>query len=772
MISAAALVKVRIRATKAKEGEKNPRPQVEPDKPSFFPEDAKAPGNVDMFSFPAGAEVKSLTQTRQPEIRTFTMTDEDGAHIFGHCCVIFQEGEGETKGWFEPCCLCIITKRKHYCSLRLFLACYLKHAKMVWQERPEAEEQPFRWTEDDLQCVYTLLAGVDCDDTASGPVQLHLSANTVSSGTGGMYVNFSPPTESPPKAMPLGDVNMDALFNALPPEAVLDAFTAMLCEQQVLVVSSNMLLIGQVVEALTTLLYPLIWSHLVIPLLPAKLVDVLQAPVPFICGAHSETVANLPPVRAADGSIVSFVPDTITYIDLDEGTVGVPGSGKEVGEVLKEMGKELKDALGSFGKSMGSWTKNAILGQNAMSPGSPRNENRSAMGGGELENPDVVWTPLPGPVRAELLDAINTFAVRPLMQHKLFGDKGGSREQRSKRAALASTAVAAAAAAGRLGEGMGLATVAVTEEGEASSVAEGARITRAQLESFYAKHDPSVVETEGRIEQLLQADTADLISALEEKYGESPAPGKSAGHSATAAADKPVDDAPPRELHDLREDTLREDTELAGLHRGGLVRVDRLRRCFLDAVVSMLHAYVDFGVEVEKKEEVKQELTLLDNGRMGIGTGGKGAKELQGFDDKYDRSSFLKTCADSHKEFISNFVGTQMFVCLVEMRLLCEWGERHPDDLFDCKCAMIKAKAIADEEAKAKKAKERDQEDDKKRVEQRRTSRGYSSVATEPGGAQGGAAAGGEEKKEVPLSGMVSGASCCRGHHTVGGIIL
>jgi acyl-CoA-binding protein len=53
---------------------------------------------------------------------------------------------------------------------------------------------------------------------------------------------------------------------------------------------------------------------------------------------------------------------------------------------------------------------------------------------------------------------------------------------------------------------------------------DGTSITRVQLESFYAKHDPSVAKLPGRIDQLLQANTADLITALKQKYGESPVP--------------------------------------------------------------------------------------------------------------------------------------------------------------------------------------------------------------------------------------------------------
>ena len=53
---------------------------------------------------------------------------------------------------------------------------------------------------------------------------------------------------------------------------------------------------------------------------------------------------------------------------------------------------------------------------------------------------------------------------------------------------------------------------------------DGTCISQQQLERFYAKHDASMLQQPGRIEQLLQAPTADLVGALKQKYGESPIP--------------------------------------------------------------------------------------------------------------------------------------------------------------------------------------------------------------------------------------------------------
>ena len=168
-----------------------------------------------------------MLQTRSPEIRTFTMTDEDGEHVFGHCCVVYQEAEAgtATAGYFEPCCLCVLTKRKYPCSLRLFLECYLECAKEVWAEQPEQGKRSFQWTEGDLRVVYSLLEALDPDDTMGRSSRLVLSKEIVSSrfdsaasapatngsstavSTGSSFatVNFNPPSESPEKSLPLSD---------------------------------------------------------------------------------------------------------------------------------------------------------------------------------------------------------------------------------------------------------------------------------------------------------------------------------------------------------------------------------------------------------------------------------------------------------------------------------------------------------------------------------------------------------------------------------------
>ena len=47
-----------------------------------------------------------------------------------------------------------------------------------------------------------------------------------------------------------------------------------------------------VAECITAFLFPLIWSHVYVPILPSTLLHFLDAPVPFIMGLHSDMISD------------------------------------------------------------------------------------------------------------------------------------------------------------------------------------------------------------------------------------------------------------------------------------------------------------------------------------------------------------------------------------------------------------------------------------------------------------------------------------------------
>lgn len=71
-------------------------------------------------------------------------------------------------------------------------------------------------------------------------------------------------------------------------------------------------------EALRLFLYPFEWCHVYIPVLPRGLLMVLQAPLPYIIGIHSDTLQH------AYKSII--LPEKVVHVKLDSNMVNVSPS--------------------------------------------------------------------------------------------------------------------------------------------------------------------------------------------------------------------------------------------------------------------------------------------------------------------------------------------------------------------------------------------------------------------------------------------------------------
>jgi hypothetical protein len=84
------------------------------------------------------------------------------------------------------------------------------------------------------------------------------------------------------------------LFAQLSVDQVLFLLGCLCCERKVLVVSDHANIVSSCVLALTTLLQPLQWAGPVITLLPPRLDELLEAPVPLIAGRVSINSAGIP----------------------------------------------------------------------------------------------------------------------------------------------------------------------------------------------------------------------------------------------------------------------------------------------------------------------------------------------------------------------------------------------------------------------------------------------------------------------------------------------
>lgn len=116
--------------------------------------------------------------------------------------------------------------------------------------------------------------------------------------------------------LPLLDFPLRLLFEYLGVECVIELFTCVLLENQVLLKSEDYQKLTVVAECITSLLFPFEWPHVYAPILPTALHHFLDAPVPFVMGLHAELMEM--------GSNKIGTDVTLCYVDIDNKTIQLP----------------------------------------------------------------------------------------------------------------------------------------------------------------------------------------------------------------------------------------------------------------------------------------------------------------------------------------------------------------------------------------------------------------------------------------------------------------
>ena len=105
------------------------------------------------------------------------------------------------------------------------------------------------------------------------------------------------------------NVDMYALFRSLDIEVIVALFEFALSESRIIFVSSHTSMLHLASAAITQLIYPLKWAGVFIPVLPARLIQALEAPCPYIVGIE----------RRYEN--VDIPEDDVVLVDLDNGTI-------------------------------------------------------------------------------------------------------------------------------------------------------------------------------------------------------------------------------------------------------------------------------------------------------------------------------------------------------------------------------------------------------------------------------------------------------------------
>ena len=138
--------------------------------------------------------------------------------------------------------------------------------------------------------------------------------------------------------------NLTEYFNAVDAHSMLVVFASMLYERRILVTSKKLSRLSACVQAANSLIYPMFWQHIFIPVLPAQLMDYLSAPMPFLIGVPDPLMKRIR--RAELGEVV--------ILDADNNKVETPFDDLDSlpTEVLSNLRRSLKPGTGLLGDSV------------------------------------------------------------------------------------------------------------------------------------------------------------------------------------------------------------------------------------------------------------------------------------------------------------------------------------------------------------------------------------------------------------------------------------
>jgi myotubularin-related protein 5/13 len=187
-----------------------------------------------------------------------------------------------------PMCLCIVSREKHYKTLKDCLTT-LFYAHLNGQK--ELVEN----------IIGTMLGLIYVPPPGGSFLKFSLG--------GGDEQVVQPPLSAD---LPCTNDSVAVLFNLLGIYTILKVFTALVTESKIMLLSSSYTHLSMASQALVSLLYPMKFNYVFIPILPASLLDFLLAPTPFLMGVHTEYQHKMPDLF------------DVVVVNIDEGCVTVP----------------------------------------------------------------------------------------------------------------------------------------------------------------------------------------------------------------------------------------------------------------------------------------------------------------------------------------------------------------------------------------------------------------------------------------------------------------
>ncbi|XP_012057029.1 PREDICTED: LOW QUALITY PROTEIN: DENN domain-containing protein 1B [Atta cephalotes] len=143
--------------------------------------------------------------------------------------------------------------------------------------------------------------------------------------------------------------NLTEYYSAIDSHNMMMIFASMLYERRIIFISKRLSRLSACVQACNALIYPMIWQHIYIPVLPLSLIDYLLAPMPFLIGVPTLTLKKVP--KSDLGEVV--------ILDADNNTIESPFQDLE--SLPQDVMTNLKKALRNRSTLLGDGVSRAFL---------------------------------------------------------------------------------------------------------------------------------------------------------------------------------------------------------------------------------------------------------------------------------------------------------------------------------------------------------------------------------------------------------------------------
>ncbi|XP_039441232.1 DENN domain-containing protein 1A isoform X4 [Culex pipiens pallens] len=144
--------------------------------------------------------------------------------------------------------------------------------------------------------------------------------------------------------------NLNLYYNFVEPKAMIGVFAAMLAERRIIFVSRRLDILSSCIQAANAFLYPMVWQHIFIPVLPMKMRDILGAPMPFLIGVPEAVYESLRREEIGD----------VVILNCDKRTLDTPFD--DVKNMPPELVASLKKHLANSAEHRGDRVSKIFLG--------------------------------------------------------------------------------------------------------------------------------------------------------------------------------------------------------------------------------------------------------------------------------------------------------------------------------------------------------------------------------------------------------------------------